>query len=49
MVDATATLERADGRRFSFNVSVTDRCGLVAAGKVVRVVVGTDGFMEKAR
>ena len=48
-VTATASLERVDGRRFSFNVSVTDKCGLVAGGKVVRVVVDPEGFMEKAR
>jgi predicted thioesterase len=48
-VVATASFERSDGRRFAFNVSVTDKCGLVAAGKVVRVVVDPDHFMEKAR
>ena len=48
-VTAVASLERADGKRVSFNVTVTDKCGLVAAGKVVRVVVKTDAFMEKAR
>jgi fluoroacetyl-CoA thioesterase len=48
-VSATASLERADGRRFFFNVTVTDNCGLVAGGKVVRVAVDVDGFMEKAR
>lgn len=48
-VTAVASLERADGKRVSFNVTVTDKCGLVAAGKVVRVVVDTAAFMEKAR
>ncbi|MDA8047512.1 MAG: thioesterase [Actinomycetota bacterium] len=48
-VTAAAAFERADGKRVVFNVSVTDRCGLVAAGKVVRVVVDTGTFMEKAR
>lgn len=48
-VTAAAALERADGKRIVFNVSVTDRCGLVAAGKVVRVVVDTVSFMDKAR
>jgi len=48
-VVATATLERSEGRRLIFNTSVTDACGLVAAGKVTRVLVDTAPFMEKAR
>jgi len=48
-VVAAAALDRANGKRIVFNVSVTDDCGLVAAGKVVRVVVDTKAFMEKAR
>jgi fluoroacetyl-CoA thioesterase len=48
-VVATATLERRDGRRLIFNTTVTDACGLVAAGKVTRVVVDTASFLEKAR
>jgi hypothetical protein len=30
-------------------VTVTDQCGLVAAGKVTRVLVDTADFLEKAR
>jgi fluoroacetyl-CoA thioesterase len=48
-VRATATLERSEGRRLVFSVSVTDRCGLVAAGRVTRVLVDKAGFMAKAR
>jgi predicted thioesterase len=48
-VVATATLERCEGRRLVFNASVTDACGLVAAGKVTRVLVERERFMEKAR
>lgn len=48
-VAAEATLEKVEGRRLTFTVSVTDRCGLVAAGKVTRVVVETERFLEKAR
>jgi predicted thioesterase len=48
-VVATATLERRDGRRLIFNTTVTDDCGLVAAGKVTRVVVDEASFLEKAR
>jgi predicted thioesterase len=46
---AAATLERVEGKRVIFNVTVSDKCGLVAAGKVVRVVVDTAAFMDKAR
>jgi fluoroacetyl-CoA thioesterase len=46
---ATATLDRVEGRRLTFNVSVNDHCGLVAAGKVTRVVVERDRFLDKAR
>jgi fluoroacetyl-CoA thioesterase len=48
-VRASATLERSEGRRLIFSVSVTDHCGLVAAGKVTRVVVDRAHFIEKAR
>jgi predicted thioesterase len=48
-VAAEATLEKVEGRRLTFTVSVSDHCGLVAAGKVTRVVVETDRFLEKAR
>jgi predicted thioesterase len=48
-VGAVATLERVEGRRLIFNVSVTDRCGIVAAGRVTRVLVDRAAFMEKAR
>lgn len=48
-VVAAATLERCEGRRLVFNTSVTDACGLVAAGRVTRVLVETERFMEKAR
>ena len=48
-VIATATLERCEGRRLVFNTSVNDACGLVAAGRVTRVLVDTAAFLEKAR
>ena len=48
-VAAEATLEKVEGRRLTFTVSVTDHCGLVAAGKVTRVIVETERFLEKAR
>ncbi len=48
-VAAESTLERIEGRRLTFTVSVSDHCGLVAAGKVTRVVVDTQSFLDKAR
>ena len=48
-VAAESTLERVEGRRLTFTVSVSDHCGLVAAGKVTRVVVETEDFLDKAR
>jgi predicted thioesterase len=48
-VRAVAGLERTEGRRLVFSVSVSDACGLVAVGKVNRVVVDRDHFLGKAR
>ena len=48
-VRAEATLMKVEGRRLTFNVSVTDSCGLVAAGKLARVVVTTERFLDRAR
>jgi predicted thioesterase len=48
-VRAESTLEKIEGRRLTFTVSVSDSGGLVAAGKVTRVVVDVDKFMDKAR
>lgn len=47
-VRAEATLKKVEGRRLTFAVAVSDTRGLVAAGKITRVVVATDRFMEKA-
>jgi predicted thioesterase len=49
VVRASATLERQEGRRLIFSVSVTDSSGLVAAGKVTRAVVQVASFLDKAR
>lgn len=48
-ITAAASLERVDGRRIFFNITVTDKCGLIAAGRVVRVLVDTEAFLTKAR
>ncbi|MDE3086024.1 MAG: thioesterase, partial [Acidobacteriota bacterium] len=49
VVTAEATLERVEGRRLVFTVSVSDDAGLVAAGRMTRVVVETESFLAKAR
>ena len=46
-VVAEAVLERIEGRRLTFTVSASDERGLVAAGKVTRVVVDVERFMNK--
>jgi fluoroacetyl-CoA thioesterase len=48
-VTAEATLEAVEGRRLTFRVSVTDARGLVAAGRITRVVVVRDRFIERAQ
>lgn len=48
-IRAEARLERVEGRRLTFAVSVHDDRGLVAAGKIARVVVETERFMDKCR
>jgi fluoroacetyl-CoA thioesterase len=48
-VVAEATIEAVQGRRISFQVSVTDDRGLVAVGRVTRVIVDVERFMLKAR
>lgn len=46
-VTVDAKLERVEGRRLKFSVSVNDDRGLVAAGKITRVVVERKRFLEK--
>jgi predicted thioesterase len=48
-VEAEAILEKIEGRRLTFMVSASDTRGLVAAGKVTRVLVEVDRFMDKTR
>ena len=44
---AEAYLDKIEGRRITFTVTASDSGGLVAAGKVTRVVVDVDRFMSK--
>ena len=46
-VIAEAVLEKIEGRRLKFTVSASDSGGLVAAGKITRVLVDVDRFMGK--
>jgi fluoroacetyl-CoA thioesterase len=46
-VIAEAVLAKVDGRRLTFTVSASDPRGLVAVGKVVRVVVDIERFLSK--
>lgn len=46
-VTADACLEKVEGRRLTFTVTISDERGLVAAGKVTRVVVDREKFLDK--
>ena len=46
-VRAEATLAKVEGRRLTFTVSVTDDQGLIAVGKLTRVIVTTNRFLER--
>lgn len=48
-VAAEASLEKCEGRRLTFTVSVSDPHGLVGAGKFQRVVVEREPFLKKSR
>jgi predicted thioesterase len=47
-VTADVVLESVEGRRLVFRVSVTDAHGLVAVGRITRVVVQRNRFLERA-
>ena len=47
-VVAEAKLDKVEGRRLCFSVSINDERGLVAAGKVTRVVVERDRFLDRS-
>ena len=46
---AEATLDRIEGRRLVFTLSVSESGGLVAAGKLVRVIVDRGIFLDNVR
>lgn len=47
-VVAEAVLDAIEGRKLCFKVTLTDGRGLVAAGRVTRVVVERASFLERA-
>jgi fluoroacetyl-CoA thioesterase len=47
-VTADVVLVTVEGRRLVFRVSVTDARGLVAVGRITRVVVQRNRFIERA-
>jgi predicted thioesterase len=49
VVVAEAHLDKIEGHRLIFTVNAKDERGLVAAGKVTRVVIEVERFMEKTR
>jgi predicted thioesterase len=48
-VTAEARLDKIEGRRLTFAVSASDDRGLIAAGKVTRVVVDLEKFLDKCQ
>lgn len=48
-ITADAKLEKVEGHRLVFSVSVNDDRGLVAAGKILRVIVDRETFLDKCR
>jgi predicted thioesterase len=48
-VTAEATLQNIEGRRLTFRISAHDSRGFVAAGRITRVVVERERFLERAR
>lgn len=48
-VTAEATIEKITGRRVTFTVSARDERSLIAAGRVTRVVVDRERFLDKVR
>jgi fluoroacetyl-CoA thioesterase len=49
VVWAEAMLDRIEGRRLVFTLSVSEASGLVAAGKLIRVVVEREAFLANVR
>jgi len=48
-VTTEAKVEEVHGRRITFKVSARDERGLIAAGRVTRVLVDRERFLDKCR
>lgn len=48
-VTTEATLDKVEGKRLTFTVYVRDERRLLAAGKVTRIVVHRERFLDKAQ
>jgi fluoroacetyl-CoA thioesterase len=48
-VRAKASVSEVNGRRIVFTVSVNDERGLVAVGRITRVVVDVERFLDRTR
>jgi predicted thioesterase len=48
-VRAEAILESVDSQRLAFRVSISDGQGLVAVGRITRVLVERERFLDRAR
>jgi fluoroacetyl-CoA thioesterase len=47
IVTAEAVLEKVEGRRLVFHVTVTDPFGLAATGRITRVLVDRSRFLDR--
>lgn len=48
-VRAEATVDKVNGRRITFTVSARDERGLIVVGRVTRVIVDVERFLDKSR
>ncbi|MFT5203359.1 MAG: fluoroacetyl-CoA thioesterase [Candidatus Aldehydirespiratoraceae bacterium] len=48
MVHVRAEVERVEGRRLTFTVEASDSRGTIASGRVIRVLVERNRFLERA-
>jgi len=48
VIQIRAEIERVEGRRLTFAIEATDARGTIAAGRIVRVLVDRDRFVDRA-
>ena len=49
VIEASAVLEKVEGRRLTFTVKVSDERSLLAAGRIVRITVDEAAFVARAQ